>query len=176
LRHHAITLITLITYPAMHPRARQLIDDLRLEPHPEGGFYREIFRSAGRVWPSDVRPIRSALTTIYFLLPAGACSRWHRVASDEVWHLYEGEPLELLLVSADLSATESCVLQAAGASAGPVRTVPAGWWQAARPLGAYALAGCTVAPGFEFDDFSFMRGLPEADGLASLRAEWTALL
>jgi len=160
----------------MHPRAQQLIDDLRLEPHPEGGFYREIFRSEGRVWPSDVRPVRSALTTIYFLLPSGTCSRWHRVASDEVWHLYEGGPLELLLVAPDMTAAESCVLQAASAHGGPVRTVPAGWWQAARPLSDYSLVGCTVAPGFEFDDFGFMRGAPEADQLTSLRADWAALL
>jgi uncharacterized protein len=160
----------------MHARARQLIEHLQLQPHPEGGFYREVFRSEGRVWPSDVRPSRSALTTIYFLLPEGSHSRWHRVASDEVWHLYEGDPLELLLVSPDVSRAESCVLQPASAQAGPVRTAPAGWWQAARPRGAYALAGCSVAPGFEFEDFSFMRDTPAALKLASLRPDWAVLL
>ena len=141
----------------MHPRAQALIADLQLQPHPEGGFYREIFRSGNRVQPQDARDTRGALTTIYFLLPAGAHSRWHRVTSDEVWHLYEGDPLELLIADERVSAVQRNVLQAAGASTGPVRTVAAGEWQAARPLGSFALCGCTVAPGFQFEDFSFLR-------------------
>src|SRR5215510_3972505 len=88
---------------SMHPRARALIAELKLEPHPEGGFYREIYRSAGVVWPADVRRARNALTTIYFLLPAGTFSAWHRVSADEVWHLYEGEPLELFVVEPQLT-------------------------------------------------------------------------
>jgi uncharacterized protein len=160
----------------MHPRARELIEELKLEPHPEGGFYRELFRSEGRVWPADLRPVRSALTTIYFMLPAGTHSRWHRVASDEVWHLYEGGPLELLLLSPDVTSSERHVLQRASAHSGPVRTARAGWWQAARPLGAYAPVGCTVGPGFDYDDFSFLRDLPEAERLGALEAEWTSLL
>jgi uncharacterized protein len=88
----------------MHPRAAELITTLGLQPHPEGGFYRQIFRSAVQVNPMDPRGPRAALTTIYFLLPEGTFSRWHQVASDEVWHLYEGGPLELLEFSASLSA------------------------------------------------------------------------
>src|SRR5215207_4591806 len=80
----------------MHPRAAHLIAALDLRPHPEGGFYREVYRSADRVTLADARGERAALTTIYFLLPAGSHSRWHVVASDEVWHLYEGDGLELL--------------------------------------------------------------------------------
>src|ERR1700754_4829047 len=80
---------------AMHPRAAALIDQLGLIPHPEGGFYRELHRSAVAVQPLDGRPPRTGLTTIYFLLPEGAHSRWHRVTSDEAWHLYEGSPLDL---------------------------------------------------------------------------------
>ena len=71
---------------------------LALSPHPEGGFFRELHRSADRVRPLGRDVERDALTTIYFLLPAGAHSRWHRVESDEVWHHYEGAPLELLWV------------------------------------------------------------------------------
>ena len=145
----------------MHPRARTLIDELQLQPHPEGGYFREIFRSAASVQPADSRPVRNALTTIYFLLPSGAHSRWHRVASDEVWHLYEGGRLELLLAEPQLATVRRVVLQGASRNAGPACTVPAGWWQAARPLDDYALTGCTVAPGFEFDDFSFLRSEPE---------------
>src|SRR5689334_6643968 len=89
----------------MNPRAAKLIDQLQLEPHPEGGFYREIWRSPTRVTAAD-RPERSALTTIYFLLAAGSFSAWHRVRSDEVWHWYEGGPLELLLASPDFSTVQ----------------------------------------------------------------------
>ena len=86
----------------MNARASELIRTLGLQPHPEGGFYREIWRSGIRVATAQ-RPSRSALTTIYFLLAAGSFSAWHRVRSDEVWHWYEGEPLELLLATPDFS-------------------------------------------------------------------------
>ena len=92
----------------MHPRAAELIAALDLRPHPEGGFYRQIFRSAMQVSPMDGRSPRAALTTIYFLLTEGSFSRWHQVASDEVWHLYEGGPLELLELGAQVSP--SCVI------------------------------------------------------------------
>src|ERR1051325_5166876 len=79
-------------------RVAELIDRFELVPHPEGGYYREIWRGSLAVEPVDGRGSRVALTSIYFLLPAGAISRWHRVRSDEIWHYYEGAPLELLLV------------------------------------------------------------------------------
>lgn len=140
--------------------AAALIERLRLEPHPEGGFFRQIYKSASIVQPHDDRPVRAALTTIYFLLAEGMHSRWHRVRSDEVWHLYEGGPLELLQAAPDASSVERIVLGPASTTAGPVHVVPADWWQAARPLGAYVLVGCTVGPGFEFADFSFLRDEP----------------
>ena len=144
----------------MHPRAVTLIEELGLTPHPEGGYFREIFRSALTVQPADARPLRAALTTIYFLLPGGAHSRWHRVTSDEVWHLYEGGPLELMVADEQAGCVQRIILDQVAPNAGPVFTVPAGCWQAARPLGAYALTGCTVGPGFEFEDFSFLRDQP----------------
>ena len=149
----------------MDARARALIERLRLEPHPEGGIYREIHRSAGTVRPGDDRPARAAVTSIYFLLAAGQHSRWHRVRSDEVWHFCEGDPLELLAGRPSFDWVERLVVSASTGPGEPVRVVPAGWWQAARPLGAYSLAGCTVAPGFEFADFSFLR-----DDAGALRA------
>jgi uncharacterized protein len=161
----------------VHPRAKALIAELQLQPHPEGGFYRELFRSAAMVQPADRRPARSALTTIYFLLPAGMHSRWHRVASDEVWHLYEGGPLELLIATSDVSRFESIVLDRASAAANPVHVVPAGWWQAARPRGAFALAGCTVGPGFDFADFSFLRDDTELTArMRAHDAQWAQLI
>ena len=156
----------------MHPRVAALIAKFSLEPHPEGGYYREIFRSADLVTPADGRGPRAALTTIYFLLPAGTISRWHRVTSDEVWHLYEGGPLEVLSVDPAFSALSRHELQ----TRAPVCTVAASHWQAARTLGDYALVGCTVGPGFDFEDFtilgndaaSTLRLLALDQGLASL--------
>jgi len=136
----------------MHPRAAELITQLQLERHPEGGYYREIFRSAELVEPADGRGPRAALTTIYFLLPAGIVSRWHRVTSDEVWHLYEGGPLEVLSVDPAFGALSRHKLE----SHAPVCTVAAAHWQAARTLGDYALVGCTVGPGFDFEDFTIL--------------------
>src|SRR4030095_385197 len=141
----------------MHARAAELIAALDLRPHPEGGFYRQMFRSKVQVTPLDQRGLRAALTTIYFLLPEGSVSRWHQVASDEVWHFYEGDPLELL----ELSASGQSVLRHrlgpvdSGTDA-PVCTIGAGIWQAARPLGAYAFVGCTVGPGFDWADFRML--------------------
>ena len=141
----------------MHPRAAELIAALDLRPHPEGGFYRQIFRSAVQVSPMDGRSPRAALTTIYFLLTEGSFSRWHQVASDEVWHLYEGGPLELL----ELGASGQSILRHrlgrvdSGTDA-PVCTIGAGTWQAARPLGEYAFVGCTVGPGFDWVDFRLL--------------------
>lgn len=142
----------------MHARAAELIARLHLAPHPEGGYYREVYRSRDRVDPVDSpRDSRAALTTILFLLTEGQHSRWHRVASDEVWHFYEGTPLELFVAASDLVSVERVVLGSALETDGPVVTVPSSCWQAARPIGAFAFVGCTVAPGFEFADFSFLR-------------------
>lgn len=127
-----------------------LITLLDLQPHPEGGWYRETFRSALRVRDGA----RAASTAIWFLLPAGDFSSWHRVTADEVWHHYDGDPLELWeLDDAGLRVTVLGRDWAAGQR--PQAVVPAGVWQAARPVGAVgALCGCTVAPGFEFADFT----------------------
>jgi predicted cupin superfamily sugar epimerase len=142
-------------------RAAELIRALNLQPHPEGGFFRELYRSALSVRPADGRPERNAMTTIYFLLSAGAHSRWHRVRSDEVWHLFEGDPLELFVAPPSCDVVRRFVLGPALASDGPVQVVPAGSWQAARPVGRYALAGCTVAPGFDYADFTLLKDDPE---------------
>jgi predicted cupin superfamily sugar epimerase len=149
-------------------RAAVLIRDLALEPHPEGGHFRELYRSPHAVEPQDGRTLRTALTTIYYLLVAGERSRWHRVASDEVWHFYEGGELELWVAPPDLSAVQRVVLGPASVSAAPTYTVPARWWQAARPAGAYALVGCTVGPGFEFLDFEMLE--QDAPSLELMRA------
>ena len=142
-------------------RAAGLIDALDLTPHPEGGYFREVYRSAARVQPADGRAARLALTTIYFLLVAGQVSRWHRVASDEVWHYYEGDALELLVADAGFDVVSRRQLGPVGHGIEPVQVVLAGEWQAARPAGRYTLVGCTVGPGFEFEDFQMLDSLPD---------------
>ena len=141
-------------------RVAALVQSLALIPHPEGGYYREVYRSPLMVQPSDGRDARPALTTIYFLLPAGSASRWHRVQSDEVWHFYEGAPLDLWTASPGVAEVERQRLGSFEAGQQPVITVSAGWWQAARSTGSYTLVGCTVAPGFDFRDFSLAADEP----------------
>jgi uncharacterized protein len=128
-----------------------------------------VFRSRNVVAPADRRGDRPSLTTIYFLLASGQQSRWHRVLSDEVWHFYEGDPLELWTLDASLERLERTLLGPylpdpthADPTTRPVHVVPAGSWQAARPMGDYTLAGCTVAPGFDFEDFSMLGDDPAA--------------
>jgi uncharacterized protein len=146
-----------LSSPVLSPRAAELVHTLQMQPHPEGGFYREVFRSDCQVQPEDTRPIRPALTTIDFLLGAGQFSAWHRVASDEVWHLLEGGPLRLWLATPALDAFTHVDLQTASATHTPRHVVPAHWWQAAEPIGEFAYVGATVGPGFDFADFDFGR-------------------
>lgn len=156
----------------MHPHAQELITRLGLQPHPEGGHYREIFRSGQQVRRQPDGLARSALTSIFFLLPRGAVSRWHRVAhADESWHHYEGDPIALHVLLPGATQAETWLLGALSnehPDASPARIVPAHAWQAAQPLGDYALAGCTVGPGFDFADFAMARDLPAAERPAAL--------
>ena len=157
-------------------RATELIASLALSPHPEGGYFRQIYRSASQVQPLDARSPRPALTTIYFLLTADDISRWHRVMSDEVWHYYQGAPLELWTIDAGLERPTRRLLGAIG-EAQPVHVVAAGEWQAARSTGDYTLVGCTVGPGFEFDDFTMLRDVSgEAEALRQRHPELMTFL
>ena len=149
----------------MVSRAAELIETLNLEPHPEGGFYRQVYRSPHSVQADDGRDTRSALTAIYFLLPAGEKSRWHRVRSDEIWTHLEGSPVTLHLF--DGTSASNIVVDR-------MHVVPADVWQAAEPNGDYALVACFVAPGFEFSDFSIM--IDEADVIAQLPQELRRLI
>lgn len=140
--------------------------------HPEGGRFREVFRSAHTVSrPNGIT--RSALTHIYFSLKPGQVSRFHKVASDEVWNLYQGRGINLytwdgtdtLPQCVTLSATANCFCH----------VVPAGIWQAAEPLSETVLLGCSVAPGFEFSDFELMdQNCAEAKMLAAMVPEIAA--
>ena len=128
--------------------ADEIIAALKLQPHPEGGFYRETYRSAHS-------------TAIFFLLPEGAVSRLHRIKSDEVWHFYAGGPLRIVELGAG-----STVLSPRQ----PQHVVAAGRWFGAYPEqgSGYSLVGCTVAPAFRFEDFELgsredlLREFPDA--------------
>lgn len=126
--------------------AMAVVQLLDLAPHPEGGFYRETFRD-----PVAIEG-RAVSTAIYFLLPAGQASAWHRVDAAELWHYYAGAPLELSI--ADDRGRRLCRLGVdLAAGEAPQAVAPAGAWQSAKSLGRWTLVGCTVAPGFEFARF-----------------------
>src|SRR6476469_6136523 len=127
--------------------ADEIVRLLDLEPHPEGGRFRETFRDTATV-ASGADAARAASTAIYFLLRAGEVSRWHRVDAAEVWHWYAGAPLMLGIAE---GAEKREIRLGTGLLAGerPQAVVPARAWQQAQSLGAWTLVGCTVAPGFE---------------------------
>ncbi len=139
--------------------AQQTIQTLRLEPHPEGGFYRETHRSEEMVMTP--RGPRAASTTILFLITADRPSRFHRLANDELWFYHGGARLELTTLLPD-GRVEVIVLSGAGMvvrddESTPQAVVPGGVWQGARVLPSdgvdWALASCVVTPGFDFEDF-----------------------
>lgn len=139
--------------------ARTLVETLRLAPHPEGGWYREIHRSPSTV--ETPRGKRSAITTIYYLLEADQLSRWHVVESDEIWHFYAGAPLELVAYDSDTRQLTKHLLAQPNDSAIPVATIEAKVWQTARSTGEWSLVGCSVGPGFDFSDFRFVSSLKD---------------
>ena len=162
----------------MDETAQRIVERFELKPHPEGGFYREIYRSDlivehPRV-PSGTPAARAAATFIYYLLADGQISAFHRVKwTDEVWHLFAGGPLELHLIDEDgiyRVVTLTTVLE----DGEPSAVVPAGWWQAARlsPGTAWAFGGCSVAPGFDFGDFE----MPRTDELLARFPQHAALI
>ncbi|MGF6649163.1 cupin domain-containing protein [Paraburkholderia sp. GAS82] len=145
-----------------------LVRRFELQAHPEGGYFRETYRSAARVDRdgAGTGETRAASTAIYYLLCDGAHSAWHRIKSDEVWHFYAGEPL-LVHVLDENGQLVTHRLGNALTHPGTVfqAVVPAGLWFAAECAdpATFALVGCTVAPGFEFSEFE----LADVDALRS---------
>jgi len=136
-----------------HPAITQLVAQLGLLPHPEGGFYAETYRSDTMIpAPQGMRP---ASTAIYFLLTQGNFSAFHRIKSDECWHHYGGDAVHIHTISPQ--GHYACHLLGSLQQAGhrPQLVVPAGTWFGSEAIGpaGYALTGCTVAPGFDFADF-----------------------
>ncbi len=127
--------------------AAEVADRLDLQPHPEGGWYRETFRDDQ---PADGR---GHSTAIYYLLGEGDRSYWHRVDAVEIWHHYAGAPLELSLSADGRSLARHRLGGDILRGEAPQVIVPRRHWQSAVSLGAWTLAGCTVAPGFVFSGF-----------------------
>ena len=126
--------------------ADDIIKELDLAPHPEGGFFRETWRANGTG--------RASGTAIYFLLRGEDSNRWHKVDAAEVWHYYAGSPLVLSISDTDQGpATDHTLGPSLSRGHRPQVIVPAGDWQMARCTGSYTLVGCTVSPGFEFENF-----------------------
>ncbi|KMT65912.1 cupin domain-containing protein [Catenovulum maritimum] len=135
--------------------ALDLVQQLNLVPHPEGGYFTETYRSELTIQAMGFDAERACSTGIYFLLEQGDFSAFHRIKSDEMWHFYSGQTLEIIEI--DLAGTLSVTLLGQDITNGeqPQYVVKAGHWFASRPkpTSLYSLVGCTVAPGFDFADF-----------------------
>ena len=139
--------------------AAEIIARLNLSPHPkEGGWFRETYRSRETIPAGTLQgrgAARSASTAIYYLLTPDTVSAMHRLATDEVFHFYAGDPVEQLRLFPDGSGAVTILGNELAAGMEPQSVVPAGVWQGARLVhgGRYALLGCTVAPGFDYADY-----------------------
>lgn len=142
-----------------------LVAQLALQPHPEGGYYRETYRSKGEIHrsalPREYSAHRNYATGIYFLLTKGNFSAFHRVLQDEMWHFYLGAPIELFEITPQGELIVTMIGNNLAAGENLQYVVSGGNWFASRVLpgaGEYALAGCTVSPGFDFADFEMAVG------------------
>ncbi|HVX95024.1 MAG TPA: cupin domain-containing protein [Polyangia bacterium] len=167
-----------MTAAAQEPaRARELIERLGLAPHPERGYFVETYRSplavSGAAGPLPHGGPRSASTAIYFLVTSAQPTTFlHRLVSDEIFHLYEGGPLDVLLLGEGGRGEVARLGRDVAAGERPQLVIPAGTWFAVelQPGATHCLFGCTVAPGFDFSDFELAAG-PE---LATRFPEHTA--
>jgi len=159
-------------------RIKFLTEALQLIKHPEGGFYKEVYRSVGEI-PADAlqnesKGIRNFSTSIYFLLTSKSFSSFHKINQDETWHFYEGSMLELHIISPEGIHKQVKIGSRLDKKENYQFTVPGGHWFATRVKedNSYALVGCTVAPGFDFDDFT----LGKRNELIELFPEHSAII
>jgi predicted cupin superfamily sugar epimerase len=149
-------------------QAADIVRQLRLQPHPEGGYFRETYRATETIAANGLDRryggARSTSTAIYYLLEAGQRSALHRLRSDEIFHFYAGDPLTIVEIAPDGRLTETLLGADLAGGAIPQHVIPAGTWFGAVPTGRFSLVGCTVAPGFDFADFEL------AETAALLRA------
>lgn len=129
----------------------QIVKHYRLQPHPEGGFFAETYRSDLKI--QTPQGLRAASTAIMFLITKDSISHFHRLTSDEGWHFYGGDPLRLLQINQKGELSEIVIGPDISQGQKLQHIVPAGDWFASTSYGEYSLVGCTVAPGFDFEDF-----------------------
>ncbi len=140
--------------------AESIIKKLELEPHPEGGYFKETYRSEGKILESQLPDVfegdRNYSTCIYFLLTSETFSAFHKINQEEIWHFYKGETIQLWMISEEGKLSEVRIGNAIENGEVPQFVVPKNYWFAAKviQLKSYALVGCTVAPGFDFKDFT----------------------
>jgi predicted cupin superfamily sugar epimerase len=145
--------------PTVPKPAAYWVERLRMQSHPEGGYFAESYRSpetiAAGALPARFSGPRAFSTAIYFLLEGHHVSALHRIGADEVWHFYAGNPLDVFVISEDGDLQTIRLGQNPDAGEVFQAVVPAGRWFGAKPVqpDGYALVGCTVAPGFDFRDF-----------------------
>lgn len=134
---------------------QKIIEQLHLQPHPEGGYYKETYRASLQVGPDNFTGMRNISTGIYFLLMKGNFSAFHRIKSDEMWHFYKGNPLNVYVIYSDGRLEIIKLGMELDKGERPQAVVPAGCWFASKVAGAgkFSLVGCTVSPGFDFQDF-----------------------
>lgn len=138
---------------------QKIIDKLKLQPHPEGGYFRETYRSAGFIsedsLSSEFIGDRNYSTCIYFLLTSETFSAFHRINQDEIWHFYKGSPLKLHMISEEGIYSYVTIGNNFEKGELPQFVVPAKCWFAAEVVNknSFTLSGCTVSPGFDFRDF-----------------------
>lgn len=139
--------------------AEYYIENLNLTKHPEGGYYREVYRSAetinAEVLDSGMRGERNISTSIYYLLSGNDVSNFHRIKSDEIWHHYDGCPVRIFVIDQSGSIKEFLVGKNIVDGESIQLTIPKGCWFCAELVdkNSFALVSCTVAPGFDFTDF-----------------------
>jgi predicted cupin superfamily sugar epimerase len=140
-------------------KIEEIISKLNLEPHPEGGFFKETYRSAGEInldsLSHNYKGKRNYSTSIYFMLTSDTFSAFHRILQDEIWHFYDGSTLNLYMITPEGKLTITEIGKDISAGQVPQFVVPGGNWFAASGINKndYSLVGCTVSPGFNFLDF-----------------------
>ena len=158
--------------------AQQIITKFNLTEHPEGGYYKETYRSNGIIQNEHLAPEfvgdRNYATCIYFLLTSNKFSAFHKINQDESWHFYKGDSLKLHMISPDGDYSFVMIGNNLEQDEQPQFVVPAGYWFAAEVLtkNAYAFTGCTVAPGFDFNDFE----LPKREELIQLFSQHSKII
>jgi predicted cupin superfamily sugar epimerase len=158
----------------------EIIEHFQLEPHPEGGYFRELYRSKGIILKSALDPSfsgdRNHSTSIYFLLTSDNFSAFHKVKQDESWHFYQGDAIELHMISPKGEHSKIVIGHDYRNGQVPQFIVPGGYWFAAKVMkpNSFAFVGCGVAPGFDFDDFALakrdelLKAHPHLDNLIKL--------